>query len=191
MLEELEEYARINHVPIMVPDGINYLTNYIKENNVRNILEIGTAIAYSAIKMCLVDDDIKVTTIERNPDMIVKAKENIKKFNMEDRITIIEGDALDVEVEGSYDLIFIDAAKSQYIKFFDKYSKLLKDNGTIVTDNLNFHGLRENIDSIESKNLRSMMRKLNDYINFLKDNKEYNTEFINIGDGIGITKRND
>ncbi len=190
MLQELEEYARINHVPIMVPDGINYLTNYIKENNVKNILEIGTAIAYSAIKMCLVDDDIKVTTIERNPDMIVKAKENIKKFNMEDRITIIEGDALDVEVEGSYDLIFIDAAKSQYIKFFDKYSKLLKDNGTIVTDNLNFHGLRENIDSIESKNLRSMMRKLNDYINFLKDNKEYNTEFINIGDGIGITKRN-
>ena len=190
MLQELEEYARINHVPIMVPDGINYLTNYIKENNVKNILEIGTAIAYSAIKMCLVDNDIKVTTIERNPDMIVKAKENIKKFNMEDRITIIEGDALDVEVEGSYDLIFIDAAKSQYIKFFDKYSKLLKDNGTIVTDNLNFHGLRENIDSIESKNLRSMMRKLNDYINFLKDNKEYNTEFINIGDGIGITKRN-
>ena len=99
MLQELEEYARINHVPIMVPDGINYLTNYIKENNVKNILEIGTAIAYSAIKMCLVDDDIKVTTIERNPDMIVKAKENIKKFNMEDRITIIEGDALDVEVE--------------------------------------------------------------------------------------------
>ena len=191
MLQELEEYAHINHVPIMVPDGINYLTNYIKENNVKNILEIGTAIAYSAIKMCLVDDDIKVTTIERNPDMIVKAKENIHKFNMEDRITIIEGDALEVEVTGSYDLIFIDAAKSQYINFFNKYSKLLKDSGTIITDNLNFHGLRENIDSIESKNLRSMMKKLNNYIDFLKDNKEYNTEFINIGDGIGITKRND
>ena len=191
MLQELEEYAHVNHVPIMVSDGINYLTNYIKENNVKNILEIGTAIAYSAIKMCLVDDDIKVTTIERNPDMIAKAKENIHKFNMEDRITIIEGDALEVEVTGSYDLIFIDAAKSQYINFFNKYSKLLKDSGTIVTDNLNFHGLRENIDSIESKNLRSMMKKLNNYIEFLETNNEYTTTFLNIGDGIGITKRND
>ena len=141
--------------------------------------------------MCLVDDDIKVTTIERNPDMIAKAKENIHKFNMEDRITIIEGDALEVEVTGSYDLIFIDAAKSQYINFFNKYSKLLKDSGTIITDNLNFHGLRGNIDLIESKNLRSMMKKLNNYIEFLETNNEYTTTFLNIGDGIGITKRND
>ena len=191
MLQELEEYARINHVPIMLPDGINYLTNYIKENNIKNILEIGTAIAYSAIKMCLVDDDIKVTTIERNQEMYNKAIENINKFNMEDRINVVFGDALEVDITGSYDLIFIDAAKSQYIKFFEKYSRLLKDNGTIVTDNLNFHGLRENIDSIESKNLRSMMKKLNNYIEFLETNQEYKTEFINIGDGIGITKRND
>lgn len=190
MLNDLEQYAKINHVPIMVPEGINYLTDYIKKHNVKNILEIGTAIAYSAIKMCLVDDDIKVTTIERNKDMIVEAKKNIKKFNMEDRITIIEGDANTVDINGSYDLIFIDAAKSQYINFFNKYSKLLKDNGTIVTDNLNFHGLRENIENIESKNLRSMMKKLNNYIEFLKTNKEYKTEFLNIGDGIGITTKN-
>lgn len=191
MIEELERYAKENNVPIMMPDGIEYVETYIKENNVKNILEVGTAIAYSAIRMCLASDDVKVTTIERNPVMISKAKENIKKFNMEDRITIIEGDALEVDVTGSYDLIFIDAAKSQYINFFNKYSKLLNDNGTIVTDNLNFHGLRENIDSIESKNLRSMMKKLNNYIEFLETNKEYTTTFLNIGDGIGVTKRND
>ena len=190
MLHGLEEYAKINHVPIMVPEGISYLTNYIKEHNVKNILEIGTAIGYSAIKMCLVNDDIKVTTIERNEIMYNEAIKNIKEFSMQDRINVIFGDALEVDINGSYDLIFIDAAKSQYINFFNKYSPLLVKDGTIITDNLNFHGLRENIDNIESKNLRSMMKKLNNYIEFLENNNEFKTEFLNIGDGIGITTRN-
>nr|MBP3259291.1 O-methyltransferase [Bacilli bacterium] len=191
MFSELEKYAKENKVPIILPDGIEYIENYIKENNVKNILEIGTAIAYSAIRMCSVSDDVKVTTIERNPEMISKAKENIHKFNMEDRITIIEGDALEVEVTGNYDMIFIDAAKSQYIKFFEKYTPLLNKDGVVITDNLNFHGLRENIDNIESKNLRSMMKKLNDYIEYLKNNQSFKTTFLDIGDGLGITKRND
>lgn len=189
MFHELEIYAKQNNVPIMLPEGIDYMTNYIKEHNIKNILEIGTAIGYSAIRMCMVNDEIKVTTIERNKDMYDIAIKNINKYNMNNRINVIFGDALEVDVDGSYDLIFIDAAKSQYIKFFNKYSPLLKDNGTIITDNLNFHGLRENIDSIESKNLRSMMRKLNDYIEFLENNNEYTTEFLNIGDGLGITKK--
>lgn len=191
MFSELEKYAKENKVPIILPDGIEYIEKYIKENNVKNILEIGTAIAYSAIRMCSVSDDVKVTTIERNPEMISKAKENIHKFNMEDRITIIEGDALEVEVTGNYDMIFIDAAKSQYIKFFEKYTPLLNKDGVVITDNLNFHGLRENIDNIESKNLRSMMKKLNDYIEYLKNNQSFKTTFLSIGDGLGITKRND
>ncbi|MBR1377250.1 MAG: O-methyltransferase [Bacilli bacterium] len=189
LFHELEIYAKQNNVPIMLPEGIDYMTNYIKEHNIKNILEIGTAIGYSAIRMCMVNDEIKVTTIERNKDMYDIAIKNINKYNMNNRINVIFGDALEVDVDGSYDLIFIDAAKSQYIKFFNKYSPLLKDNGTIITDNLNFHGLRENIDSIESKNLRSMMRKLNDYIEFLENNNEYTTEFLNIGDGLGITKK--
>ncbi len=191
MFSELEKYAKEYKVPIILPDGIEYIENYIKKNNVKNILEIGTAIAYSAIRMCSVSDDVKVTTIERNPEMISKAKENIHKFNMDDRITIIEGDALEVEVTGNYDMIFIDAAKSQYIKFFEKYTPLLNKDGVVITDNLNFHGLRENIDNIESKNLRSMMKKLNDYIDYLKNNESFTTTFLDIGDGLGITKRND
>ena len=189
MFHELEEYAKENHVPIMMPDGIEYLTNYIKENNIKNILELGTAIGYSAIRMCSVSDDIKVTTIERNKEMYDKAIENIHRYNLDNRINVIFGDALDVEITGKYDLIFIDAAKSQYIKFFNKYSVLLSNNGVIVTDNLNFHGLREKKDEIESKNLRSMMNKLDNYIEFLKKNTEYKTTFLDIGDGIGITRR--
>jgi predicted O-methyltransferase YrrM len=188
-MQELEEYAKINNVPIMLPDGIEFLKDYIKKNNIKNILEIGTAIAYSAIQMASISSDITVTTIERNDIMYEEAIKNISKYNMENQIKVIKSDALEVTLSDSYDLIFIDAAKSQYIKFFNRFTPYLKDSGVVITDNLNFHGLREKRAEIKSKNLRSMMNKLNDYIEFLKDNKDYTTEFLDIGDGIGITRK--
>ena len=188
-IKEMEEYAKINNVPIMEKEGIEFLTKYIKENNIKNILEIGTAIGYSAIRMCLVDDSITVTTIERDKIRYDEAIKNIKAFNMEDRINVIFGDALEVEVSGEYDLIFIDAAKSQSIKFFNKYEKLLKDDGTIITDNINFHGLTFSKEPAPSRNLRQMIRKIHDYLDFLKDNKEYTSKYENIGDGLMISKR--
>lgn len=189
MIEEMEKYAKEYKIPIMVPDGINYMLDYIKKHNVKKVLEIGTAIGYSAIRMAKVSDDIYVTTIERDEVRYNEAIKNIKKCNLEDRIKVLLVDALDVEINDKFDLIFIDAAKSQYTKFFNKFSPLLNEDGTIITDNLDFHGLRENIDNIQSRNLRQMMRKLNSYIDFLKDNEEFDTVFVNIGDGLGISTR--
>lgn len=187
-LEEIEEYARINNVPIMLKDGINFLTDYIKKNNVKKILEIGCAIGYSSIKMALVDESITVTTIERDNIRYNEAIKNINKFNLNNRINVILDDAFNVELTEQYDLIFIDAAKSQYIKFFEKFKKNLKQDGTIISDNLEFHGLvRET--NIKNRNTRQLVRKINEYVSFLKENKEFNTEFISIGDGIGISKR--
>ena len=186
-LEEIEEYAKINNVPIMMKDGIEYLKNYIKENNIKNILEIGTAIGYSAIKMCLVDNDIKVTTIERDLNRYQEALKNIKKFNLEDRIKVIYADALEVEFNEEFDLIFIDAAKSQYIKFFEKFDKNLKIGGVIFSDNLNFHGLTHTSEFIPSRNVRGIVRKLNNYINYLKELTNYETTFLDIGDGSSIS----
>lgn len=186
-LEEIEKYAKINNVPIMMKDGIEYLTNYIKENNIKHILEIGTAIGYSAIKMCLVSDDIKVTTIERDEIRYQEALKNIKKFNLEDRITVIYRDALEVELNEQFDLIFIDAAKSQYIRFFEKYDKNLKIGGVMFSDNLNFHGLTHTKEVIQSRNVRGIVRKLNNYIAYLKQLENYKTTFIDIGDGISIS----
>lgn len=187
-ISDLEEYARINHVPIMLKDGIEFLINYIKENNIKSILEIGTAIGYSSIKMALVNDDIKVTTIERDSNMYNEALKNIKAFNLDNRINVIYSDALDVELNDKYDLIFIDAAKSQYIKFFNKFKDNLTDNGVIITDNLSFHGLVEDSSNC-SRNTKQLVNKIKKYIEFLKDNEEYKTEFISIGDGISITKK--
>lgn len=189
-LTEMENYAKENNVPIMEKEGIEFLENFIKENNSKSILEIGSAIGYSAIKMALIRDDIHITTIERDKERYDEAVKNIKYHNLEDRINIIFGDALEVEVEGSYDLIFIDAAKSQSIKFFTKYEKALIDDGFIITDNINFHGLTFSEKPAPTRNLRQMIRKIKDYLKWLENNKEYSTKYLNVGDGIVISKRN-
>lgn len=189
-LTEMENYAKENNVPIMEKEGIEFLENFIKENNSKSILEIGSAIGYSAIKMALIRDNIHITTIERDKERYDEAVKNIKYHNLEDRINIIFGDALEVEVEGSYDLIFIDAAKSQSIKFFTKYEKVLIDDGFIITDNINFHGLTFSEKPAPTRNLRQMIRKIKDYLKWLENNKEYSTKYLNVGDGIVISKRN-
>ena len=189
-LLDIENYAKKNNIPIMQKDGIEFLTNYIKEHNVKKILEVGCAIGYSAIKMCLVRDDINVITIERDEVRYKEAIKNIKEFNLENRINVIFDDAFNIELSDKYDLIFIDAAKSQYIKFFEKFKNNLSNNGVIVSDNLDFHGLvHKNLNEIESRNVRGIVRKLNNYIDFLNTNKEFKTSFYSIGDGIGISYR--
>ncbi len=187
-MDRLEEYAKENNIPIMQKEGITFLKNYIQKNNIKTILEIGTAIGYSAINMALVNESIKVVSIERDKERYELAEENVNKFNLQDRITLIYKDALEAEIEGKFDLIFIDAAKAQYIKFFEKYKQNLNENGVIISDNLNFHGLTEGVE-IKNRNLRALVRKINNYKDFLKENKEYTTEILNIGDGIGISTK--
>lgn len=188
-ITRIEEYAEENNVPIMTKDGIEFLTKYIEKHKVKKILEIGAAIGYSAIRMALVDDEIEITTIERDEKRYLEAVKNIKKFNLGNRINLIYKDAFDVKIEGTYDLIFIDAAKAQNIKFFEMFSKYLNPKGTIITDNMNFHGLVDkDPEDIKSRNLRALVRKLKDYATFLKENKKYDTEFLDIGDGIAISR---
>lgn len=188
-IQLIEKYAKEHNVPIMEPDGITFLTNYIEKHEIKNILEIGAAIGYSAIKMALVDKDVYVTTIERDNNRYLEALKNISDFQLETRIKIIHDDAFNVNVNEQYDLIFIDAAKSQYIKFFEKFKDNLKPNGVIVSDNLNFHGLVNGDYDSFSRNVKGIVRKLKNYINFLEENEEFTTEFLNIGDGIAISKR--
>lgn len=186
---DLENYAHENNIPIMLSDGIEFLLKYIKGNNIKNVLEIGSAIGYSAIRMSLVDKDIKVTTIERDEERYQEAIKNIGDFGLENQINIIFNDAFEVELDDKYDLIFIDAAKSQYIKFFEKFKDNLNDNGVIISDNLNFHGLVHEDEKKLSRNVRGLVRKLNNYVEFLKNNKAFKTKFYDIGDGISISKR--
>lgn len=188
-LKKIEEYAKENHVPIMEKEGITFLTNYIQKHSIKTILEIGSAIGYSAIKMALLDPEIQVVTIERDEERYKEAVKNREIFHLEKQITLLYQDAFDVELNDQFDLIFIDAAKSQYVKFFEKFKKNLKKDGVIISDNLNFHGYTHQKERIQSKNLRQLVGKIRNYIQFLEENEEFETTFFDIGDGIGVSKR--
>ena len=185
----IEENARLRNIPVMLDGGMEFILNYIKDNNIKTILEIGSAVGYSAIRFASISNDIKITTIERNPELYKEAVNNIKEFNLGDRINIICGDALETVIDGKYDLIFIDAAKSQYIKFFEKYKVNLAPNGSIITDNLSFHGLVENPSLTKNRNTRQLVGKISKYIDFLKNNEEFKTEFYQVGDGVSVSKK--
>ena len=188
VIKKMKDYAKANNVPIITEGGLHYLLKYIKKNNVKNILEIGTAIGYSAIMMCGVSDDITVTTVERDEKRYLEAIKNIKKAGFEDRINLIYNDAIDVKIKEKFDLVFIDAAKAQNIKFFEKFDLNLNSSGVIITDNMNFHGLvNKDENEIKSRNLKQLVRKINDYKEFLINNKMYDTTFLDVGDGIAIS----
>ncbi len=188
MVKKIREDALNNKVPIMMDDGINFLTNYIIKKQVKNILEIGTAVGYSAIMMCLCSPNVKVTTIERDEKRYLEALNNIKKLDLEDRITLIYNDAANVKLEDEYDLIFIDAAKAQNMKFFKMFENNLNTGGAIITDNLNFHGMVfKDEEDIKNRNVRALVRKIKEYKEFLKKNKNFYTEFYDLGDGISVS----
>lgn len=198
-LKEMYQYAKTNKVPIISDEGLVYLLELIRLTNAKRILEIGTAIGYSSIQMALVAENIKIDTIEREEASYNIALDNIKKAKLDDRIHVVFKDALEVskaDLMGlqnyEYDLIFIDAAKAQYKNFFTLFSSYLKKGGIIVCDNLLFHGLvgldKENKEKlIHTKNLNGLVRKIEDFNEWLSKNKEYKTDFLRIGDGMAVS----
>ena len=188
----MEKYAEEENVPIIEKEEIVLIMKYIQDNNVKNIVEIGSAIGYSTIVMASAKNDVYVTTIERDEKRYMQCLKNVKDCEMDKKINVVYQDALELNLpeNTSFDLIFIDAAKGQYTKFFEKYKYFLKDNGTIITDNIKFHGYVGNSDAIESSNLKSLVQKIEGYIDFLKNNTEFTTTFYDIGDGLSVSKKN-
>ncbi len=189
-IRAIKDYAKENNVPIMQDEGIDFLTTFIVKHQIKSILEVGTAIGYSAIMMAMVNQDIHITTIERDEERYLEALKNVKKFGLEHRITLIFQDAFNVKLDGKYDLIFLDAAKGQNIRFFENFEHNLKPEGYFITDNMNFHGyIFKDPDTIKSKNLRSLVRKIKEYHTFLEENENYTVEFLNVGDGIAVANK--
>jgi len=162
---------------------------YIKNNEIKKVLEIGSAIGYSAILMASRRKDVHVTTIERDEVRYMECLKNVKKCNMEKKIDVVFQDALELNLsdELKYDLIFIDAAKGQYRKFFEKYQNYLTKDGAIITDNINFHGYVGSSSKLDKGNLKSLVEKIEGYIDFLKNNPEFETKFYDVGDGLSVS----
>ena len=184
----IEEYAEKENVPIMKKDSIDYLLEFIRKNNIKDVLEIGSAIGYSALKISTTGAN--VTTIERDEERYKIAVENINKSNYKNQINIILSDALDVNISEKYDLIFIDAAKGKNKEFIDKFKKNLKTNGYIIIDNMDFHGLVGKSSEIKKRRLRSLVRKIESFIEYMENQIEFKVTKINVGDGLYLLERN-
>ncbi|MBD8069248.1 O-methyltransferase [Bacillus sp. PS06] len=190
-IQQLEDYAKENHVPIMDVISAEAILQLLRISNPKRILEIGTAIGYSAIRMAMTLPGTEITTIERNRGRYEEAIKNINEANMTNQITVFHGDALDLAPEihatGSYDVIFIDAAKGQYKRFFESYEPLLTNQGMIITDNVLFKGLV--VEEIEDKRKRQLVDKIKMYNEWLSTHPNYVTTILPVGDGIAISKR--
>lgn len=184
LINTMEHYAKINNVPIMQLDAINYICDYIRKNDIKSVLEIGTAIGYSTIKMC--NSGTNVVTIERDEERYNLALENISKANMKEKIKPILSDAFDVDIKDEFDMILIDAAKGKNIEFVNKFKKNLKSRGIIFIDNVDFHGLVGKSDTIKSRNLRSLVRKIEKFLDYLDSQDEFKVTKVSIGDGLII-----
>lgn len=186
-LAELEKYAKENSVPISQPEAIRLTEILLKMKRPEKILEIGTAIGYSAIRMAL-SSDAHITTIEISDEMALLAEENIKKAGLSNRIDIIKGDACQVlkEMNGSFDVIFIDAAKGHYDDFFKECDRMLKKGGILISDNVLYKGMTATDDLVVRRKI-TIVRRLRAYLEMLKENKDYSTSIIPIGDGVALS----
>ncbi|WP_173916059.1 O-methyltransferase [Halobacillus sp. Marseille-Q1614] len=192
-VKNLESYAKEHNVPIMEPLGIDFLMQLIRIHQPKRILEIGTAIGYSALRMLEASPKSQIITMERDEQRITEARKNIRAFNAEDRVIILSGDALNLKEEAArftpYDLLFIDAAKGKYEEFFNLYAPLIADKGIIVSDNVLFKGYVADPSQTNSR-LSQMAKKIRNFNETLNSRNDYHTTIVPIGDGVAITVKN-
>ena len=189
LLKELEDYAEENSVPIIHKEVSDLLRVILKIHRPKRILEIGCAIGYSSIFFAsILGDDVEIITTERNPRMLEVAKPNIKRAGMEKNITILEGDAQETlkDVEGEFDMIFIDAAKGQYQLFFDLVIDKLRTGGLVVSDNILYKGMVAN-DEFVVRRKKTIVKRMRNYLDYICNCDYLSTSLIPIGDGVALS----
>ena len=189
-LLKIKEKALENHIPIIMDDTLEYIYKLYKSKPISTILEIGTAVGYSAICFTeILKEDGFIDTIERDEERIVEAKENIRLAEVEDKINIISGDAVEIlpGIDKKYDMVFIDAAKGKYPFFLKEALRMLKDDGIILADNILYKGYV--MSDYNKHKQRTAVRNLREYIKEVTENPNLETEILEIGDGLAVTKK--
>lgn len=187
--KDIREFARENYVPIVRPKTLEILIEEIKKSNAKTILEIGTAIGYSGIRM-LENSVANLVTIEKDEKMRDIALKNFKKEGLSDRVNLVFADAIDyLKIEkGKFDFIFLDGPKGQYIHYLPYLKGILNDGGTMFCDNVLFMGLvNSNVEP--PKKHRTIVNNLREFIKTLCEDENYETNLIDIEDGILIAKK--
>lgn len=186
LIREIKRFAKKENVPIMQKESLDYLISFIKEHDIKSVLEVGTAIGYSTILIKEVVNNI--TSIERDEERYNIAVKNVELSNL-NNITLIKGDALDITITDKFDLIFIDAAKGKNKEFLDKFKSNLNENGYIIIDNMDFHGLVGKSMTIEKRRLRSLVKKIENFIKYMEEQTEFKVTKIDKGDGLYLLER--
>lgn len=190
-LKDIENYAEKNHIPIIEPESAQLLRTQIKIHKPKRILEIGTAIGYSALLMAeALKGQCFITTIERREDMVDLARENISNSKYKDIIHVIQGDASEVleSLDDKYDLIFMDAAKGQYMEFFNSCLKLIEPGSLIISDNVLFKGMVAS-DKLVIRRKITIVKRLRKFLKYINEIDGYTSCIIPIGDGMAFTYR--
>ena len=190
-LLKIKENALERHIPIIMDDTLEVIDKYLTEKRPEKILEIGTAVGYSA--MCFsefLSDGGSIDTIEREEERIAEAKENFKKVGVQDIITLYEGDAVEIlpTLTEKYDMVFIDAAKGKYPFFLNQALRMLNKNGIIFADNILYKGYV--MSDYNKHKQRTAVRNLREYIKEVMENPELKTEILEVGDGLAISRYN-
>ncbi|MEJ8553666.1 O-methyltransferase [Tepidibacter sp. Z1-5] len=188
-LKELEDYASENLVPIVHKEVAELLKVVLKMNKPKRILEVGCAIGYSSMLFAnTLNKNCEIITVERNEKMIEKASENIKKYGFDDNITILEGDAEErlKEVDGEFDMIFIDAAKGQYKLFYDLVIDKLKPGGVLISDNILYKGMVAS-DKYVIRRKKTIVKRMRNYLDYICNCDYLDTSLIPIGDGVALS----
>ncbi|TWT26220.1 O-methyltransferase [Planomicrobium sp. CPCC 101110] len=191
-LQSIKAYAAEHHVPIMEDQGIEFLLQLLREQKPESVLEIGAAIGFSAIKVAVALPGCTIDTIERDNGRFHKAVEFIGEAGLEGKIRVFHADALELELKelgSSYDAIFIDAAKGQYDRFFEKYETLLAKGGVLYCDNMKMHGLAEQEISEVPRRKRTMIRNIKQFREKMMAHPDYDTTLLSAGDGIMVCKK--
>ncbi len=189
-LDEIKNKALENHIPIIMDDTLEVIEKVMINNKPKKILEIGTAVGYSALCFSkFLENGGKIDTIERDEERIKEAKENIKIVEDGKQINILEGDAVEIlpTLSDKYDMIFIDAAKGKYPFFLEQALRLLNENGIIFADNILYKGYV--MSDYNKHKQRTAVTHLREYIKLTTENPELETEILEVGDGLAITKK--
>ena len=188
-LEKIKQKAMQEHIPIIMDDTLSVIEKYLIQSKPEKILEIGTAVGYSA--MCFTKflaTNGKIDTIEREAERVEEAKINIKKVGVADKINIYEGDAVEIlpTLQEKYDMIFIDAAKGKYPFFLKESLRMIKPNGIIFADNILYKGYV--LSDYNKHKQRTAVRNLREYIKEVSENPNLETEILEVGDGLAVSK---
>ena len=188
-LLKIKNNALERHIPIIMDDTLEVIVKILKEIKPQSILEIGAAVGYSA--MCFseyLQEDGRIDTIERDEERIVEAKENFKKVGVQDKIRLYEGDAVDIlpTLDGKYDIVFIDAAKGKYPFFLEQALRMLNDKGVIIADNVLYKGYV--MSDYNKHKQRTAVRNLREYIARVNNDANLDTEILEVGDGLAISR---